>query len=302
MSVVLIEDLAKYYGRRVGVDGLNLSVQGGSLFGFLGPNGAGKSTIIRVLLGLLRPDRGWATIFDLDCWRYSARIKEDIGYVPGDLRLYPWLTCRIAIKILGRVRRRDLDANGQSLANEFSLEPDVPVRQMSRGMRQKLGLILALAHEPTVLVLDEPSTGLDPLIQDRLFERLRAMTADGHTVFFSSHTLSEVEQLCDRVAIVRKGRIVACDDLDALRSRAPREVTLVWKPDARHYSETPPAIMNLTKREGRRWSGTLNGGTVEFVRWCAGQPIEDVTIGAPDLAALFRGYYQEADEESPCRV
>ena len=172
MNTIEVDSLSKSYGRRVGVDGLSLSVGDGTLFGFLGPNGSGKSTTIRVLLGLLRPDRGQARVFDLDCWRQSARIKADVGYVPGDLRLYPWLTGRNALKLFGQIRERDLNEQGRALAGEFKLDLEVPVRHMSRGMRQKLGLILAMAHRPRLLVLDEPSTGLDPLIQDRLFARL----------------------------------------------------------------------------------------------------------------------------------
>lgn len=298
MKTIEVDSLSKSYGRRVGVDALDLSVGDGALFGFLGPNGSGKSTTIRVLLGLLRPDRGQARVFGLDCWRQSACIKADVGYVPGDLRLYPWFTGRKALKLFGQIRGQSLDAHGSELAGEFRLDLDVPVRHMSRGMRQKLGLILAMAHRPRLLILDEPSTGLDPLIQDRLFARLRMAAEEGRTVFFSSHTLSEVELLCDHVAILKRGRVVACEALESLRSHAPREASIVWKEERNQALTSPPSCLRLRERSGRCWSGTLTGGSVDFIRWCAGQAIEDVSVGAPDLAGLFRHYYRETDGQA----
>lgn len=291
MSVITLDKLTKYYGRRVGVDGLSLSVPEGTLFGFLGPNGAGKTTTIRVLLGFLKPTSGRASVFGQPCWERSAVIKADVGYLPGDLRLYPWLTCRSALELFGAVRRRDLTEAGHELAETFLLEPDVPVRSMSRGMRQKLGLILALAHRPRVLVLDEPTASLDPLIQERLYDHLRALAAAGHTVFFSSHTLSEVEQLCQRVAILRDGKLVADETLDDLRSRAGRVVTIRWLESAKGREPDPPAFLRVNVRRNREWHATLNGPAIELARWCADHPIEDLSIGQPDLVTLFQKYY-----------
>lgn len=295
---IAVDDLDKFYGRRVGVAGLSLSVATGSLFGFLGPNGAGKSTAIRILMGLLRADAGQARIFGKDCWRAAAEIKREVGYVPGDLRLYPWLTCRHALRISQSIRRRDLMNRGMELAEAFALDPTVPVRHMSRGMRQKLGLILAMAHEPRLLILDEPSTGLDPLIQDRLFARLRGMAERGHTVFFSSHTLSEVELLCDRVAIMRDGRAVECDALSTLRAQAGRTIRLTWQNEQAAISTEIPAFLDVRKRNAHVWTAALRGSAGDFMRWCAGRPIEDVEIEPPDLAGLFRKYYTEEQRDS----
>jgi ABC-2 type transport system ATP-binding protein len=217
--VVIIEtrDLCRGYGRRVGITAVDLNVREGQIFGFLGPNGAGKTTTIRVLLGLLRPTSGVATVFGLDCWHRSHRIKQEVGYLPGDLRLYPWLTGEAALRMVGRIRGRDLMPAGRRLADRYQLEMSVQAKAMSRGMRQKLGLILALAHKPRLLILDEPTSGLDPLMRDELSGHLRELAAEGHTVFFSSHTLSEVEQLCDHIAIVRAGRIAADESLPKSR-------------------------------------------------------------------------------------
>ena len=225
MSIIFTEKLSRSYGRRMGIEGVNLDIGEGSIFGFLGPNGAGKTTTIRLLLGFLRPELGRAKIFGLDCWLQSPRIKREIGYLPGDLRLYPWLNTHTALKILGG-RGVMICASGAGLADRFQLEMDLRVRKMSRGMRQKLGLVMALVHKPRLLILDEPTSGLDPVMQDELAGYLRELASDGHTIFFSSHTLSEVESLCDRVAIICRGHIVADETLQSLRVRA--DVSSNW--------------------------------------------------------------------------
>ncbi len=265
----------------------------GSVFGFLGPNGSGKTTTMRVLMGMLRATSGTVRIFGLDCWRDSHRIKADVGYLPGDLRLYPWLTCDSALRIMASVRHLDLAPRGYDLADDFGLEVDVPVRKMSHGMRQKLGLILALAHHPKLLILDEPTTALDPLMQEKLFSRLRSMTDQGHTVFLSSHTLSEVERLCDRVAILREGRLVADERIESLRQRAERLVQIVWRESIDFAAIDVPPSLTLLRSSCGQWEATLAGSVTDLVSWCAGQPIADVSIGHPDLGILFRAYYTD---------
>lgn len=302
--IIHVADLTRTYGSRRGIQSVNLSISEGSLYGFLGPNGAGKTTTIRVLLGFLRATSGHARVFGLDAWKMSHRIKAEVGAIPGDLRLWPWLTGMSALKLFGRVRQRDLIPKGKSLADELELDLKVRVRAMSRGMRQKLGLILALAHEPRLLILDEPTTGLDPLMQDRLREILRRMAKRGHTVFFSSHTLGEVESLCDRVAIVREGRIVADDTLVALQRAAGHEITIAWKlPNhSLHRGEVveelapshPPAFLRLTEQTATRWVGALQGPVSQLLDYLARKPVEDLTIARPDLESLFRRFYQSS--------
>jgi len=291
MSIIAIESLTRDYGSRRGVESVSLNVSEGSLFGFLGPNGAGKTTTIRVLVGLLRPTSGQAHVMGLDCWRDSARIKADVGYVPGDLRLPGWLDGHTALRIWGRVRGRDLMNAGRDLAERFGLDLSTKVRSMSRGMRQKLGLLLAFAHRPRLLILDEPTVTLDPLMQTVVQDLLREMTAQGHTVFFSSHTLGEVEQLCQRVAMIRNGRLVADETLENLRARAGHQVTIRWRDRAAAAVEPPPAF-TLAERGELTWSGELDGPIEPFVRWLADRPIDDLSIGRPDLESLFRHYYQ----------
>ena len=296
MSLIHLENLTRGYGHQRGIEGVSLSVAEGALFGFLGPNGAGKTTTIRVMLGFLRPAGGAAKIFGLDCWRDSKAIKRDVGYVPGDLRLPEWMNGATALSIFGAVRGCDLGNSGRELANTFDLDLQVRVRAMSRGMRQKLGLILALAHSPRLLVLDEPTSGLDPLMQQVLHDLLRRRAAAGHTVFFSSHSLGEVEQLCDRVAIVRDGALVADESLAALRERAGHDVTIRWRDTSHALTLEPPEFLKLTRRDGAVWQGTLEGPAHRLVDFLAGQSVEELSIGRPDLESLFHRFYQQDPE------
>jgi ABC-2 type transport system ATP-binding protein len=296
VNIISTHSLCRRYGHRVGIDGVDLEVPAGQIFGFLGPNGAGKTTTIRILLGLLRPTRGSASIKGLDCWRQSPRVKREVGYLPGDVRLYPWLTVNSALKLSGRVRKSNLRPFGEELSSRLQLEMTLRVRKMSRGMRQKLGLILALAHRPPLIVLDEPTSGLDPLIQEELATILREMAANGHTIFFSSHTLSEVELLCDQIAIVRAGRIVADESLASLRERARRSVRLVFNSIDEARDVGVPEFLSVIDRSGRQWLCELSGTAPRLASWAATQPLEDMIIGPPDLETLFRRYYH-ADAE-----
>ena len=297
-SVVRAEGLTRFYGRRKGIEEIDLDIPSGQIFGFLGPNGAGKTTTIRLLLGFLRPSCGQATIFGRNCWKSRADNNHDTGYLPGDVRLYPWLTLRKALRISGLTRHTSLLHPGAELGERFRLEMDLPVRKMSRGMRQKLGLILALAHKPGLLVLDEPTSGLDPLIQDELVRLLRQWAHEGHTIFFSSHTLSEVEQLCDHVAIVQSGRIVANESLASLRDRAGRAVTLLFTDTDVASQTNPPDSLRIEARSGRLWDCELTGPAPPLLQWAAVQPLADITIGPPNLETLFRRYYRSHEEDA----
>lgn len=297
MGAIHIEKLTKHYGARVGVDALDLIVPEGQIFGFLGPNGSGKTTAIRLLMGFLRPDAGEARIFGRDCFHEGRRIRRDVGYLPGDLRLYPWLTCRAALRICSKTRRQNLTSAGLALADELLLEHDIPVRRMSHGTRQKLGLVIAMAHAPRLLILDEPTATLDPLVQATLFTHLRRLAASGRTVLFSTHILSEAEELCESVAILRAGRLVENASLSQLRNRAGRCFTIIWKSGAGPIPD-PPDFLRLRARESHRWSGEIDGPAMPLIRWCADRPVEDLSIGTADVAAVFRSYYA-ATEHSP---
>jgi ABC-2 type transport system ATP-binding protein len=317
LPVLDTDRLTLNYGGRRGIRDVSLSISAGEIFGFLGPNGAGKSTTIRILMGLLKPQSGAARIFGLDCWKDGSIIRRDIGYVAGDVRLYPWLTTRRALKMLSQIRGRELMSEGLRLADRFCLEPDLPIRKMSRGTRQKTGLVLALAHAPRLVILDEPTSGLDPLMQERLLTCLREMAAAGHTVMFSSHTLSEVETLCGRVAIVRDGRIVEDSLLCSLQQKAPRQIVVTLRDGqsadqirwpagvqparvvaSEGMSSDPAAsgsalTSSMPLERQRVCRMELRGPSVSFLKWAATQDFADVSIGAPSLDLLFREYYDD---------
>lgn len=293
MPILEMEGLTRRYGRRRGIESVTLSVEEGRIFGFLGPNGAGKTTAIRLLLGFLRPTAGSARVFGRDAWRESRVVKAEVGYLPGDVRIYSWLTGREALSLSSRVRRRDALAGGRALADEFSLDLSVPVRAMSRGMRQKLGLILAMAHSPRLLILDEPTSALDPLMQATLHDRLRRFASSGCTIFFSSHTLSEVEQLCSRVAIIREGRIAADESLADLRARSGRKVVIRFADSVEGLAT--PEFLDLDRRESLEWSGVLRGPVEALLEWLRGRRVEDLVLEPPDLETLFRRFYGRGD-------
>ena len=313
MSVVVAKNLSRTYGSRRGISDVNLTINAGEIFGFLGPNGAGKSTTIRVLMGLLRASSGTARIFGEDCWSDGSTIRKDVGYVAGDVRLYSWLTTRRGLRMISKIHGRDLLPNGLRLAERFRLEPDLVVRKMSRGNRQKVALVLALAHAPRLVILDEPTSGLDPLMQDTLMMCLRELAREGRTVMFSSHTLSEVETLCDRIAIVRDGQIVEDSKLIDLKVQAPRQIVITLQEQQRasdiqwpggvdvkyepssspEQSSSTIALMVPPSLRHRTCILELLGTSVPFMQWAAGQHFADVVIGSPALEVLFRRYYQE---------
>lgn len=286
---VLLDNLTKRYGRHAAVQDVSLAVPAGTVYGFLGPNGAGKTTTIRILLGFMRATAGDARALGLDCWNDGARLRDQVGYISGDVRLYPWLTLRRALSLFSRMRGRNIEQDGIALGEQFELPMDVRVRAMSRGMRQKIGLIIALAHRPRLLVLDEPTAALDPIMQQTLYTYLRERAADGATIFFSSHTLSEVEGLCDRVAILRAGRLVEDEQLAVLRARARRRVMIRWSDDA---TEPPTGLLEVEERGNGVLRGWLTGEVPAFLAWAAAQPVADMTLSAPDLDHLFHQYYR----------
>lgn len=291
MSIIQTHELTRTYGRHRGVEGLSLNVLAGSVYGFLGPNGAGKTTTIRVLLGFLKPSAGKAELFSKDCWADGCQIKHEVGYLPGDLRLYHWMTGEAALKWVGQVRQRDVLTHGRELSEAFGLDLTRRVREMSRGTRQKLGLVLAMAHRPKLLILDEPTASLDPVMQQCLHQRLRGLADEGNTVFFSSHTLSEVDRLCDRVAIVREGKLVTEQSLNALRASAGHRVMIRWR-DPIAAGIEPPGFLKSVQRDGLVLTADLDGPVHRFVSWMQGQDYDDLSIGPPDLEALFHHFYE----------
>jgi ABC-2 type transport system ATP-binding protein len=224
MDAIAIEHLTKRYGERRGIEDVTFSVPRGSLFGFIGPNGAGKTTTIRILLGLIAPTSGTARLFGVDACGDGARARAQVGYVAGEINLYPELRVDELLGFLGRFHPGDHAGRRAELVRVLDLDLGAPAADLSLGNKKKVAIVAALQHAPRVVVLDEPTSGLDPVIKARLFDVLRDAVAGGATVFFSSHALGEVEAVCRRVAIVNAGRLVAVDDIAAIRRRAMRRV------------------------------------------------------------------------------
>lgn len=253
---IVLDALTKFYGKRRGVDGITFAVEPGQTMGFLGPNGSGKTTVMRVLMGLIGATSGRAEVLGRTIHLDDADIRQEIGYLPGTLRLYDNLTARRLLTFVGNMRGGRGLANVEPLAERFSLPLDSPIGSMSRGTKQKVGVVQAFMHAPHVLILDEPTSGLDPLVQ-REFETLLRESADrGAAVLLSSHVLSEVERTATHVAIVNEGRLVTLNDMRSLTQRIERSLRLTFA--------RPPSLDVFTSCPGVR-TAKLDGNVVEVV-------------------------------------
>jgi len=293
MNAVETHSLTKHYGHVRALTGLDLSVPTGTIFGFLGPNGAGKTTALRILVGLLRATSGSASVLGRHVWADSTEICRRVGYLPGDVRFHDWMTGKGLVAFFDRARAGGTTTESARLRERFGLDWDRRIRDYSRGMKQKLGLILTLMHRPDLLILDEPATGLDPLVQQTLYEELRAAAAEGRTVLFSSHTLSEVEQLCEGVAIIRQGRLIENSTIAELRGRALRRVTFRLRDASAPRDLTYPPGLDAARAENGAVTGTWRGPMDRLLRWLARLGVEDVVISPPSLEDLFTAYYRE---------
>ncbi|MFF0814657.1 ABC transporter ATP-binding protein [Rhodococcus sp. NPDC003318] len=292
-SIVEVDRLTRRFGPRRGVTDVSFTISPGEVFGFLGPNGAGKSTTIRLLLGLYRPTSGRMRVFDRDPTRDGVEINRRIGYLPGELALYPKLTGAQHLDRFARIRGLSDRSYRGELVRRFGAELDQPVRTLSKGNRQKLGIVLAFMHRPELLVLDEPTSGLDPLMQDEFARLVRDTVDEGRTVLLSSHDLDEVQRLADRVAIIKEGRIIVTDTVDGLRRSAPRTVEL--------WFDRPVDLTDFDRLDGVAVRGREDGhltlsvtGPVSELLSTAGRlGAVDVSARRADLDELFLGFYRD---------
>lgn len=278
------------------LEDLSIAVREGEIFGFLGPNGAGKSTTIRLLLGFLHPTAGSATVLGLDAVRDSVEIRRRIGYLPGGIALYDTLTGERLLDYLGALTGRP-PVRRAELLDRLELSAATlrrPVRDYSRGMRQKIGIIQALQHDPELAILDEPTEGLDPLMQRAFYGILDDLKSAGRTIFFSSHVLSEVERVCDRVAIVRRGRLVALEDVDALLAHRKRLVELrVAEGSPLLTLDGVAGVSGVTVLGDGRVTCQLEGDVGPFLAAIAGTRILDLTIEPAHLEEAFLELYHD---------
>ncbi|HET9102541.1 MAG TPA: ABC transporter ATP-binding protein [Solirubrobacteraceae bacterium] len=290
-ALIETHGLTKRYGSARGIEDVSIAVQAGEIYGFLGPNGAGKTTTIRTLLDLLHPTGGMALVFGLDSHRASLQIRARIGNLPGDFSCDPRLTGRAFLRFCALARGMDDLGSAQTLAQRFEADLDRRIGDLSRGNRQKVGLIQALFHEPELLLLDEPTTGLDPLMQEEFVTVIGEYRDRGGTVLLSSHDLDEVERVCETVAIVRDGRIAAVENVAQLRGRAYHHVSIEFDaPVAEREFSALPGISGI-ETDGRRVSFKAFGDLDAVVKVAAHHTVKDLEVAEPSLEEIFLTFY-----------
>jgi ABC-2 type transport system ATP-binding protein len=294
---IALEGLSKHYGRVAAVKGLTFDVEPGEVFGFLGLNGAGKTTTIRLILDLLRPTAGRALVFGLDCQRRGLDVRAGIGYLPGELGLFGDMTGGQVLSLLARLDQRPVDEAWQAqLLDRLRLsraDMDRRIREYSTGMKRKLGIVQAFQHDPPLLVLDEPTEGLDPLMQDEFFALVREATRRGRTVFLSSHVLSEVERICRRVALIREGELALLASVSELQEMAPRQVRVVFEGPAPAPPGLPPSI-ELVEADEAGWELRATGPLGPLLHALDGRRVADIVVRAPRLEDILAAYYRRA--------
>jgi ABC-2 type transport system ATP-binding protein len=294
--VIVTRALSVYYGRQRGIDGLDMTVEPGEVFGFLGPNGAGKSTTLRVLLDIIRPTAGSATVFGLDCQREGVAIRRRVGYIPGELSLYPQLRADEFLGLVNAVRGHSADpAYVQRLCERLGLDPSRPMRAYSRGNKQKVGVVAAFMARPDLLLMDEPTSGLDPLMQQTVLDLVREARAEGRTVFFSSHILSEVQEVCDRVGVIRDGRLVATERVEDLTHGQFQRLRL-------RFDRMPPpgAFDQAGAREVARTDNAVTleipSGLNQVLSQAVQYGVREVESEQVSLEDVFMAYYGQGGE------
>lgn len=286
MDAIRTVKLTKYYGRAKGIENLNLTVQKGEFFGFIGPNGAGKSTTIRTLLGLIAPTNGTAEIFGLDIVKEKENILQKVGYLPSEVVFYPGMRVKDVLKLSADLHKKDCTEEVKMLCERLQLDVSRKVDELSFGNRKKVAIVCALQHRPELLVLDEPTGGLDPLMQKEFFDILRERNKAGVSIFLSSHILSEIQRNCTRAAIIRDGEVIACDSVEELSKTSTKRITVHGKINLdgldgiRDRKDLSDSVSFLYSGDMNRLLYTLSTGQ-----------ISDLCITEPDLEEIFLHYY-----------
>src|SRR5829696_1615357 len=297
-AAIETEKLTKTYGRSRGIRYVDLAVEEGEVFGFLGPNGAGKTTTIRTLLGFLRPTGGRAWVFGMDTRKKSVEIRARVGNLPGEFALEDRMTGDELLRFFARLRGgRDL-GYARELAERLGADLGRPMRRLSRGNKQKVGLIQAMFHRPPLLILDEPTGGLDPLVQEEFLDIIEEVKAEGRTVFFSSHNLAEVERVCDRIGIIRGGRLVAEETTETLIDKSFRHVVLTFAEDVNPKPFEALSGVKDLRAGGNRLAFTLYDDLDEMVKLAARYELLNMEYERPSLEEVFLTYYERENGEA----
>ena len=292
--------LTKYYGDTPGIVDLDLEVSVGEVFGFLGPNGAGKSTTIRTLMNFLFPTRGSGAVLGLDIVGDTMDIRRRTGYLPGDLAMYDAMTAREFLLYMSNLRGIDTKASVEDLAARFELDLDRKIKDYSTGNRQKVGVVNAFMHRPELYILDEPTAGLDPLMQQEFQELVREVKAEGATVFLSSHILPEVDKIADRVGIVRESRLIAVDTLESFKAQAHQSLTLQFAEpvDVDAFAALPNVTSAESRNDGTVAALTVKGDMDDVVKAAADRHVISISTRADELEEVFLSYYAGSDDAS----
>lgn len=291
--MIRTEDLTVYYGKHRGIVNVNLEVEQGEVFGFLGPNGAGKTTTQRVLLDIIRPSSGKATIFGLDCRKNGKDIRKRIGYLPGELKLYEHLTGSSYLRMIGSLDEKKPDKTFMAeLCDRMDLDPSRKIREYSRGNKQKIGIVAAFMGKPDLLILDEPTTGLDPLKQQEVMDLVSDVKKDGRTVFLSSHILGEVQAVCDRVGIIRDGELVKTERVETLTRRQFRRIMIRTRKPVPEGTFSDEHVMEL-ERNGDETEIVLEvrSGLEEVMKTLLTFGLDDLETRPVTLEEIFLAYY-----------
>ena len=294
--IIQLQGLTKPYGKLHALKGVDLTVERGALYGFLGPNGAGKTTSIRVITGFIRPGEGTARVFGLDAWKDSVAIKRRIGFLPDSPGMYGGLTGQEFLDYLGRLSGDARPVLQRELLERLELPGEALSRKLkgySQGMKRKVALVQAMQHNPELLIMDEPTDGLDPLMQQVFFALVREFTARGGTVFMSSHILPEVEELCERVAIIRGGRVITTGKVADLRDGRRRSMTVVFRGQPPEKLDAPG--VEVVTRDGVTWQLSVPDDINALLRELAGYDIEDMVYERPHLEELFMDHYRSEE-------
>lgn len=293
MKAIQTTNLTKYYGKARGIIDLSLSVEQGEFFGFIGPNGAGKSTTIRTLLGFITPTSGEARIFEKDIVKDHISVLEQIGYLPSEAVFYPGMRVKDVLKLSANLRKKDCAEEAKKLCDRLQLDSSRKVDELSFGNRKKVGIVCALQSNPDLLILDEPTSGLDPLMQREFFEILKERNSHGTTVFLSSHVLSEIQRNCTRAAIIREGRLIACDSVEQLSQSNAKRISIHGKVDLSGLDGI------RDKKEGEESVSFLYTGDInKLLRILSAGQLSDISISEPDLEEIFLHYYEKEGENA----
>ena len=293
MEAIKTVNLTKYYGKARGVIELNLSVEKGECFGFIGPNGAGKSTTIRTLLGLISPTAGSVRIFGKDIAKEKEAILQDIGYLPSEAVFYPGMKVKDILKLSADMRKKDCTEEAKTLCERLRLDTSRKVDELSFGNRKKVAIVCALQSDPALLILDEPTGGLDPLIQREFFDIIRQRNQKGTTVFLSSHVLSEVQRNCTRAAVIRKGEMIACDSVDALSKTSAKRISVHGSVDWKGLDGIKD-MKTADKAASFLYSGDMN----RLIQRLSEGDIFDLNVSEPDLEEIFLHYYEKEGDRA----